>query len=108
MENTATKPVPAATRNTGKTPAAAKEKQKAIAYVNWRIADDNDETLLRSSKGFPIFDNEYLTLEDKALVELAKNNGGTAIVVAELRVILAQDKPESLDISKIKLVPAKK
>lgn len=108
MENTATKPVPAATRNTVKTSVAAKEKQKAIAYVNWRIADDNDETLLRSSKGFPIFDNEYLTLEDKALVELAKNNGGTATVVAELRIIIAQDKPEMLDISKIKLVPAKK
>jgi hypothetical protein len=91
-------------RNSNKAPVAVKEKQKPLAFVNWRIADSEDETLLRSSKGFTIFDNEYTTLEDHALVELAEANGGTAIVQAELRIILHQDKPEKLDISKIPVI----
>ena len=103
--NPVTKPAAAATRSS-KAPVE-KEKQKAIAFVNWRIADEEGETLLRSSKGFPIFDNEYCSLEEKALIELAKENDGTATVVAELRIIIAHDKPERLDISKIKLVPKK-
>jgi len=107
-----TKPVPAApaaTRTANKpVPAATKEKQKASAFVNWRIADEAGETVLRSSKGFPIFENEFLTLEEKALLQLARENNGTAVVVAELRIILAHDKPESLDISRIKLVSQKK
>ena len=90
---------PAVTRRT----PAAKEKQKPIAFINWRIADPNDDSkhLLRSTRGFSMFDNEFLTLEDKALIQLAKDNDGVAVVNAELRIVIAQDKPESLDISKI-------
>jgi len=108
MSNRSTAIKPVAAARATKAPVVAKEKQKAMAYVNWRIADENGDTLLRSSKGFAIFDNEYLTLEEKALVELAQSNNGTATVVAELRIILAQEKPEHLDISRIKLVPANK
>ena len=112
MANQSSKPAttpaaPVATRNAGKRPVAQKEKQKAIAFFNWRVADDQDETLLRSTKGFPMFDNEFLTLEEKALIQLAKDNGGSAIINAELRIVIAQDKPESLDTSKIKLVVKK-
>jgi hypothetical protein len=90
------KPVAAAT--------LAKDKAKAVAFVNWRIADEAGETLLRSTKGFSLFDNEYLTLEEKALINLAKNNGGSATVKAELRIVIHADKPETLDISKISLI----
>jgi hypothetical protein len=104
MGNLATVLKPAVSRK----PAVStlvKEKAKAIAFVNWRIADADDNTLLRSTKGFSLFDNEYLTLEEKALVKLAKDNGGSATVMAELKIVIHQDKPESLDISKIQLVP---
>jgi len=97
---TAVKPVPVQSLK----PVLAKDKAKAIAFVNWRIANDKGETLLRSTKGFSLFDNEYLTLEEKALINLAKQNGGAATVKAELRIVIHQDKPESLDISKIALV----
>lgn len=100
----ATRPSVARNPGAGKPPVAAKEKQKALAFVNWRIADPQGETLLRSTRGFSLFDNEFLTLEDKALIKLAEQNGGTAVVVAELRIVIAQEKPESLDISKIQLV----
>jgi len=108
-----TKPVPAApaaTRTANKpVPAATKEKQKSVRHsLIGAFADEAGETVLRSSKGFPIFENEFLTLEEKALLQLARENNGTAVVVAELRIILAHDKPESLDISRIKLVSQKK
>jgi len=85
-------------------PAITSAKAKAVAFVNWRIANDEGETLLRSTKGFSLFDNEYLTLEEKALINLAKQNGGVATVKAELRIVIHQDKPETLDISKISLI----
>ena len=85
-------------------PVVASPKQKALAYVNWAINDDEGNPILRSVRGFALFDNDYLTLEDKALIQLAADNGGSAIVNAELRIIIAQEKPEKLDISKIQLV----
>lgn len=94
---------PAATRRPASSKPAA-EKQKPVAFVNWRIADEDDNTQLRSTRGFSMFDNEYLTLEDKALIELARKNGGTAVVKAELRIVISQEKPEKLDTSGIKLV----
>lgn len=94
---------PAPVKSAPKAPVK-NEKAKAVAFVNWRIANDEGETLLRSTKGFSLFDNEYLTLEEKALIQLARNNGGSATVEAELRIVIHQDKPETLDISKISLV----
>lgn len=101
MNKTNLKPAPV--KSAPKAPLA-KEKAKAVAFVNWRIADEDGETLLRSTKGFSLFDNEYLTLEEKALIQLARDNGGSATVKAELRIVIHQDKPETLDISKISLV----
>lgn len=98
---TAVKPAPV--KAAPKAPVAF-AKAKAVAFVNWRIANDEGETILRSTKGFSLFDNEYLTLEEKALINLAKSNGGSATVKAELRIVIHQDKPESLDISKITLI----
>lgn len=109
MSNTAaaTKPAVAANKSAASKAPNNKTKDKAVAFVNWRIADANGETLLRSSKGFPIFDNEFTTLEEKALVALAKQNGDTATVVAEMRIMIAHEKPDSLDISKIPVLPKK-
>lgn len=90
--------------NTTKKPVPVKEKAKPIAFVNWAIKDDEGNALLRSTRGFSIFNNEYLTLEDKALIQLAEDNDGSAVVMAELRIVIAQEKPDKLDISKIRLV----
>lgn len=95
---------PAPSKAAPKAPVATAAKAKAVAFVNWRIADEQGETLLRSSKGFSLFDNAYLTLEEKALIELARANGGSATVKAELRIVIHADKPDSLDISKIALI----
>jgi hypothetical protein len=103
-KTTTTTAVKAAPARSVKPAVAASAKAKAVAFVNWRIADDAGETLLRSTKGFSLFDNEYLTLEEKALIQLARDNSGSATVKAELRIVIHQDKPESLDTSKITLV----
>lgn len=84
-------------------PVAAKEKAKVLAFVNWQINGEDGKAILRSNRGFSLLDNEYLTLEDKALIQLAMDNGGTAIVDAELRIVIHQERPESLDISGIKV-----
>lgn len=91
-----------------KKPAVAKpvkEKQKPQGYVNYRVAGDKpgDPDKLRSSKGFAIFKNEHTSLEEQALIDLAIANGGSAVFMAELRVIVAQEKPV-IDTSGIKLV----
>lgn len=80
------------------------KKQKAVAFVNWSILDPKGDVLLKSNRGFSLYDNEYLTLEERALIELATNNDGQAVVNAQLRIIIAKEKPAKLDISKIKLV----
>jgi hypothetical protein len=82
-----------------------KAKDKVLAFVNWSIVDpDTGETLLRSNRGFSIIDNKYLTLEDKALVQLATDNDGVAVVNAQLRIVIHHERPESLDVSKIKVI----
>lgn len=95
---------PAPVKNTAVKAPVASAKAKAVAFVNWRIPNADGETLLRSTKGFSLFDNEYLTLEEKALIQLAKDNGGSATVMCEMRIVIHQDKPESLDTSKITLI----
>lgn len=98
MANPAKKPVVAG----AKKPVA--EKQKAEAFVNWSIVDENGESVLRSSKGFPIFANEYKTLEEDALVRLAEKHGGSVTVNAQLRIMIRTEKPDQLDISGIAVV----
>jgi hypothetical protein len=89
--------------NDGK-PVVAKEKQKAVAFVNYELKDADGNRILRSNKGFPIYDNEYTTVEEKALVDLAKSHDGSVIVAAELRIVVAQEKPESIDLSKANIL----
>lgn len=73
-------------------------KDRAIAFVNWTVGG------IRSSKGFALYDNQYTTTEEAALVELAKKHGGTVRVMAELRIIISGDKPESYDIDSIEVL----
>lgn len=77
------------------------ERAKPIGYVNWNIVDAAGQSLLKSNRGFSVFDNEHATIEEKALVELAKQHGGTATVQATLTIIVAKDKPTSIDVSAI-------
>jgi hypothetical protein len=96
--------VPAASKVTSGKPALAKEKTKVLAFVNWEIVDDEGNAVLRSNRGFSLLDNEYLTLEDKALIQLATENDGSAMVNARLRIVLHHEKPAQLDISKITVI----
>ncbi len=89
-------------------PVAAKEKQKPVAFVNWRIPhpdfpEDSTKNLLKSTRGFSVFENEHLTRQERALVKLAQDNDGVAIIDVELRIVVAQDTSGELDTSKIPL-----
>jgi hypothetical protein len=80
-------------------PAAVKEKAKPVAYVNWAVKNANGEALLHSSKGFPLFENDYLTRAEKDLIAAAKANDGSVVLNAELRVSIARDANDRPDIS---------
>lgn len=82
-----------------------KAKQKPQGYVNYRVPNDveGQPDLLKSSKGFAIFKNEHTSDEEQALIDLAVANGGTAVFMCEMRVVVAQEKPVP-NISGIKLV----
>ncbi len=73
-------------------PAQQKEKEKAVAFVNWSVGD------IRSSKGFALYDNKYTTLEERVLIDLVKKHEGTVKVNAELRIVLPKTKPASYDV----------
>jgi hypothetical protein len=91
-------------------PVVAKEKAKVLSFVNFRIPKGKEGTVafkdnhLKSKKGFTLLDNKYLTKEHRALHELAVENGGTAIVMVELRIQVAEEQADTCDISGIKLV----
>ena len=95
------------------TPVKPVEKVRApvLAFVNWRIPKGKqgsasfDEHHIRSKKGFVLKDDKYLTREERGLYDLAVAHGGTAIVMVEMRIQVAEDKSsEAVDISKVKLV----
>lgn len=87
-------------------PVPAKEKQKAIAFFNWEITnEDGTQTLMRSSKGFSIFDNEFKTREEDALVKLAEQNDGSVLIAnCRIRIVLNQEKGE-IDTSALSIIP---
>lgn len=89
----------------GKAPVIATEKAKPIGYVNWAVLGADGKPVLRSNRGFSVFDNEHCTLEEKALIELAKQHGGTATVNATITIIVAKDKPTTIDVSAIPVIP---
>ena len=82
---------------TRKPRTSAKAKQKCLGFVNWQVGN------IRSRKGFALFDNEYLTREDQALLDLAAQHGGSVTIKAELRISLNQE-PKELDLSSIEIV----
>jgi len=67
-----------------------KEKSEVLGYVNWQIGN------VKSSRGFPIFDNQYLTKKEEALLKLAADNGGSVRVKAELFITVANNNDESI------------
>lgn len=76
-----------------------KEKQKPIGYVNFNIVDENGQSVMRSNRGFSVFDNEHCTKEERALIDLAKQSGGKVTLRAELIVIEAKETPTEVDLS---------
>lgn len=104
MNKKSTSTTPATKPSAVKSVVEKSVKQKAAAYVNWRIANPEGETVLRSAKGFALYLNEYITRPEKALIELAKQNGGSATVMAELRIVLHTDEDKPMDISGITLI----
>jgi len=63
-------------------------KNNAVAFVNWNLPLA-DGRMLRSSKGFPIFQNpKYPNKNEDILVNLAKKHGGTVTVTMECRIML--------------------
>ena len=63
-----------------------KAKVETLGFVNWSIATKNGGEL-RSSKGFPIFNNpEYPNPEEALLIEAAKKNGGMVELTMKVRV----------------------
>jgi hypothetical protein len=66
---------------------ADKEKQKAVAFVNWKIPLNNGGEY-RSSRGFPIFQNPEFrpNIQEDYLVDLAKRHGGTVELTMRVKV----------------------
>lgn len=87
-----------------KKPVKAKEKQKAVAFVNWETLQQTDDgrPVLRSHKGFALFDNEHLTREERALIDLAKKNDGVAEINVKMKIVIAQERGD-IDTSDIQL-----
>ena len=64
----------------------AKPKIETLGFVNWSVKTKKGGEL-RSSKGFPIFDNpEYPNPEEALLIEAAKKNGGMLELTMQVRV----------------------
>ena len=96
-----------------KTVSKPVEKVKApvLAFCNWRIPKGKhgsaafDENHVKSTKGFVLKDDKYLTKAERALYDIAVNAGGSALVMIEMRIQVAEEKTnEAIDISKVKLV----
>jgi hypothetical protein len=81
------------------------EKSKVLGYVNYDLItvdeDGNETSVLKSFKGFPIFDNRYTTREERGLIAFATENGGTGHHLARLRIQVATEAPKEADISKL-------
>lgn len=78
-----------------KAPKPAKEKAKAKAFFNWTIFNkDGSKTVLRSGKGFAMFENEYSTREEKALIDLAQKSADGSVVInnCQIRIVLNQER----------------
>ena len=81
------------------------EKNNAVAFANWAI-QKKDGSEIRSSKGFPIFQNpKYPNKKEDMLVELAKRNGGTVTLNMKVTISLNRGS-EEVDLDDIAVVSA--
>lgn len=81
------------------------EKNNAVAFANWSI-QKKDGSEIRSSKGFPIFQNpKYPNKKEDMLVELAKRNGGTVTLNMKVTISLNRGS-EEVDLDDIAVVSA--
>lgn len=80
--------------------AGNKQKPAVVAFVNWSIPL-KDGRSLRSSKGFPIFQNpDYPNKYEDFLIALAKEHGGSVNLTLECKVILNRLRtPDDLDLA---------
>lgn len=80
------------------------EKVNAVAFVNWTIPTANGP--IRSSKGFPIFQNpRYPNAKEDLLVALARKHGGSVVVNMQCRIMLNNGaSAEDIDIDSIQIV----
>lgn len=72
----------------------AKEKQRAVAFRNWRIVDENGDVKHYGSKGDSIFDNEYMSKEDRKFVEMAKARGGE-VTINHVQFVIRLNKEQT-------------
>jgi hypothetical protein len=82
--------------------SAVSEKNRAVAFVNWSIKQA-DGSVIKSSKGFPIYQNpRYPNKYENLLVELAKKRGGSVTVPMECRILLNQGQDlDDIDLDNI-------
>jgi hypothetical protein len=71
-----------------------KKPQRATAFFNWEYTAKNGR-VLKSDKGFPIFQNEkYPSLKEDLLVEGAKLTEDKVLILENVTVRVALNKPE--------------
>ena len=87
---------------TKKSAAPEAEQNKAVAFVNWSIPTSDGKSI-RSSKGFPIFQNpKYPNRQEDLLIALAKKHGGSVSVTMEVKIMLNNSQPvEAVDLDNI-------
>jgi len=63
-------------------------KKPVAAFVNWTLPLA-DGRILRSNRGFAIFQNsKYPNKNEDILLDLVRNNGGTVTVMMECKITL--------------------
>ena len=88
-----------------------KVKAPVLAFCNWRIPKGKqgsasfEDNHVKSTKGFVLKDDKYLTKPERALYDIAVANGGSAVVMIEMRIQVAEERTdEPIDVSGVKLV----
>lgn len=83
------------------------EKNAAVAFVNWQLPLVDGRSL-RSSKGFPLFQNpKYPNKQEDMLVALAKKHGGAVTVNLQCRIVINNGvAAEDFDLDSIEIVGA--
>lgn len=81
------------------------EKKRAKGFVNWEIQDANGEVILKSTKGYALFDSkEYpISKADAILLRKAEESGGRVTIPMQVTVVVngPQEKAEDFDLGKL-------